>query len=567
MINEELLEEAKRRYPVGTKYITAGGSGFKYIIIGDDFQWWEHKVSIYETSSGGLVYNRGKWADIVSEERTEFKKGDYIVCLNTPEEEAAYPRNYIFKQRENSEYLKSELDNAGSASNGWISVDFNKQEKYGQWRYGSAEEIAEYERRGRPYDVTTLNKKYEREVVHCTTQKELDFAIKKLKSYGTRKAPYCVYIDNGGFDTVDYCMSSPNTKVYSFEEWCSKFNHQMERKFSDYIGRYIKALVDNPTGGVGVKAGDVGIIVSEYHVDFPNFKGYSCSNALNTPELYELLPIDYKPVSADPMVEIQEEAKKRFPIGCEFIDTCGTKTILRKDDVTYQIVGNCIYADEGNGCLYENGKWATLVEKETNKPSYPLGKIQFKGKKAGDFCPYWEAKNLKGIVHGYTKLHPIYETEKAQIVGYDKEYYLVKFPGQCGRDKVVYWTTLGFKEDVLEPVQEVEKWNVGTYVVFLQNYGSSKKGDIDVITKKYHHVIYTKEGGLTTQNPEYVKWFATKEEAEEFSKKLLSSISLWEDVVSKWKEEFNIPDSPPKTNKMLRVESPMIYVKQLKIYK
>ncbi|HEY8362837.1 MAG TPA: hypothetical protein VIK77_08135 [Tissierellaceae bacterium] len=502
MTNEELLKEAKRRYPVGTKYITAGGSGYRYIIKGDDFQWWEHKVSIYETSSGGLVYNRGKWADIVSEERTEFKKGDYIVCLNTPENDTGFPRNYIFKQRENYKYLRSELDNKGSKVNGWDLVDFNKKERYGQWRYGSAEEIAEYDRIGKPYDVTTLNKKY-----------------------------------------------------------------TVKRKLSDYIGRYIKALVDNPTGGAGVRAGDVGIIVSEYHVDFPKFKGYSCSNALNTPELYELLPVDYKPVEESPMIAIQEEARKRFPIGCRFINTSGIETILEEDDFTYKIVCNRIYANEGNGCLYENGKWATLVEKEANKPSYPLGKIQFKGKKAGDFCPTWETKNLKGIVHGYTKLHPIYETEKAQIVGYDKGYYLVKFPGQCGNDQVIYWTTLGFKENVLEPVQEVEKWGIGTYVVFLQNYGSSKKGDIDVITKKYHHVIYTKEGGLTTQNPEYVKWFATKEEAEEFSKKLLSSISLWEDVVSKWKEEFDIPDSPPKTNKMLRVESPMIYVKQLKIYK
>ena len=61
------------------------------------------------------------------------------------------------------------------------------------------------------------------------------------------------------------------------------------------------------------------------------------------------------------MKEIQEECKKRFPIGCTFIDTDGDKQVLKEDSVTYQIKLNMIFAHGGAGCLYKNGKWAELV--------------------------------------------------------------------------------------------------------------------------------------------------------------------------------------------------------------
>jgi hypothetical protein len=87
-----------------------------------------------------------------------FKKGDYIVCLNTPESELEtnFPRNYIFKQKIEYTYLMSELDISGSSSNGWSVIDFSGKNKRGEWRYATPQEIQEYERIGKPYDVTTL---------------------------------------------------------------------------------------------------------------------------------------------------------------------------------------------------------------------------------------------------------------------------------------------------------------------------------------------------------------------------------------------------------------------------
>jgi hypothetical protein len=88
-----------------------------------------------------------------------FKKGDYIVCLNTPERYCSFPRNYIFKQRMEQTYLMSELDILGSTKNGWAAVDFKGYEKYGKWRYATSTEIQEYERLGKPFNTLTFTSK------------------------------------------------------------------------------------------------------------------------------------------------------------------------------------------------------------------------------------------------------------------------------------------------------------------------------------------------------------------------------------------------------------------------
>jgi subtilisin-like proprotein convertase family protein len=84
-----------------------------------------------------------------------FKKGDYIVCLNTPEKDFHFPKNFIFKQIRNHDYLSVELDN-NQQVNGWSSVDFYGERSFGKWRFATEQEIQEYDRIGKPYDVTTL---------------------------------------------------------------------------------------------------------------------------------------------------------------------------------------------------------------------------------------------------------------------------------------------------------------------------------------------------------------------------------------------------------------------------
>ena len=178
----------------------------------------------------------------------EFKKGEYIVIIKMIESYSKdFTSNYIYKQREDYKHLRSELDNYGSTTNGWETI--GKKDSH-TWRYATQEEIDEYERRGKPYNVTELQKK------------ELS------------------------------------------------------------------------------------------------------------------------------MKEIQEECKRRFPIGCTFTNTKGIKDILKDDIDTYKILGNNIWAHRGAGCLFSNGKWAELVslpeENNIEVPEYiecfiPYGKA-IKGK-------------------------------------------------------------------------------------------------------------------------------------------------------------------------------------------
>ena len=69
------------------------------------------------------------------------------------------------------------------------------------------------------------------------------------------------------------------------------------------------------------------------------------------------------------MKKIQEEARRRFPIGCKFKDPSDSKKskwrILMEDYNTYEIMySNRIWADSGNGCLYIDGVWATIFNEE-----------------------------------------------------------------------------------------------------------------------------------------------------------------------------------------------------------
>ena len=167
-------------------------------------------------------------------ECTEFKKGEYIVLIGKGQSTSssdelilseAFIQNHCYKVKENGSYLMTELDSAGGTTNGWVCIPYNpnKYHKNRNWRYATQEEIDEYERRGKPYNVTELQKK------------ELS------------------------------------------------------------------------------------------------------------------------------MEEIQEECKKRFPIGCTFTNNKGKTNVLRNDSCTYHIFRQTIWAHSGGGCLYENGKWAELV--------------------------------------------------------------------------------------------------------------------------------------------------------------------------------------------------------------
>ena len=87
----------------------------------------------------------------------EFKKGEYIVITDKFDSWAKdFVSNHIYKQRKDSTYLQPEYDSLNSITNGWLKYTINNSHN---WRYATQEEIDEYEKRGKPYDVTELQKK------------------------------------------------------------------------------------------------------------------------------------------------------------------------------------------------------------------------------------------------------------------------------------------------------------------------------------------------------------------------------------------------------------------------
>ena len=90
----------------------------------------------------------------------EFLKGDYIVITGLPVYKTnvtinyhlQYPEAFIFKQRDTNKTLLSEIDAVDSRHNGYDAYKYN----YSNWRFATKQEIKEYNRIGKPYDVTKL---------------------------------------------------------------------------------------------------------------------------------------------------------------------------------------------------------------------------------------------------------------------------------------------------------------------------------------------------------------------------------------------------------------------------
>lgn len=78
--------------------------------------------------------------------------------------------------------MAPEVDLKGSTSNSHGVMSFGKKEWLKDWRYATQEEAAEYERLGKPYDVTTLQKKEESitEYVECIKSITNSFTVGKI---------------------------------------------------------------------------------------------------------------------------------------------------------------------------------------------------------------------------------------------------------------------------------------------------------------------------------------------------------------------------------------------------
>jgi hypothetical protein len=105
------------------------------------------------------------------------------------------------------------------------------------------------------------------------------------------------------------------------------------------VGRYIKALVDHPDGGI-VKKGEIGRIISEKVVDFPSQNDYWITFPLIT-SLYELLPVDYyELLPIDDDVPKSTYVARPFPSDGEYIKLIVKHDILRGNSKHVHVNGD-----------------------------------------------------------------------------------------------------------------------------------------------------------------------------------------------------------------------------------
>ena len=88
-----------------------------------------------------------------------FRKDQYIITLVLKDydhkSDCCAKENYCFKMSRDEEYMVPQVDLEGD-DNGHSPLKFDKSRKLVDWRYATPEEAEEYERLGKPYDVTTL---------------------------------------------------------------------------------------------------------------------------------------------------------------------------------------------------------------------------------------------------------------------------------------------------------------------------------------------------------------------------------------------------------------------------
>ena len=96
---DKLLEEAKRRYPVGTKIRSSLTPSCTKIIESSNFYWYHNTDIVADTECGISVYTKGRWAEVIETPKEEFKAGDWVVWIDSQDKDP-YRIHRIVSERE-----------------------------------------------------------------------------------------------------------------------------------------------------------------------------------------------------------------------------------------------------------------------------------------------------------------------------------------------------------------------------------------------------------------------------------------------------------------------------------
>jgi len=233
-----------------------------------------------------------------------FKKDDYIVALkiNNLHNYTSIKENYIIKQRCDSSYLQTNCDITGHAnSNSYFT--FDKAEDLKDWRHATSEEIAEYERLGKPFDVTTLKPKFIVGKWYKNLCRDKNY-YGKFKELRGNDFWVSEFIDNN-----KRYINDTGTAEYDYAEECHLEEIQQylpgghpDKRPKSLMNRYLKALKDRAQCISSIKKGDYVHItgISDVTVLTKNNDTYGFSANDISPNgncCWELMPEGFVPPS------------------------------------------------------------------------------------------------------------------------------------------------------------------------------------------------------------------------------------------------------------------------------
>ena len=270
---KDIQEEAKKRFPIGCEFIPVSSDN-TYTLIEDSCTYEIHGKYIWGHDGHGSLYEDGKWATLVSLPETKkerFHKGDYIVTL--VDDGNCGKVNYCSKQAKDSDYLTPEIDIKGSRTNG-NSFFHIKDTSNTKWRYATQEEASEYERIGKPYDVTTLQKKEKSipEYVECIKSGTKDFTVGKIYNWPEP-------VDDNGRKRGIHTL---NGSLWEFKPYYEDQNAPKTFK-SEYIPQVGDYVVMERAGGWGYNPKNNGCIAIVEEVSTKEV-GFG-SNAITVPSI------------------------------------------------------------------------------------------------------------------------------------------------------------------------------------------------------------------------------------------------------------------------------------------
>jgi hypothetical protein len=189
---------------------------------------------------------------------------------------------------------------------------------------------------------------------------------------------------------------------FSDDGWCFQPTDYILKE-EDYTGRWIKAIVDNPSC-TSVKLGEIIQIISKpgcYRLDKTSrgYSGMTISCPLDTSK-WELVE-----QPKDDSDDILKKARRLYPIGTEFISNLGSfggniQTV--KAELNWYNENKDSISHPGIGWVYFDGKWAEIVEPDPCQ----------------DVSEYVKCIKVPDGWSSITKKDTIYKTDKYPDGGY-----------------------------------------------------------------------------------------------------------------------------------------------------